>query len=161
MIGVYAGQCTSSTYKEIDLLETLRALNVTRFAATQLAKGSVTDRLSSSACGSLYYGLQRRFEGDPPASIEDGIYQSLVQLATAAIWLLIAGKQIYGFCTNTTDQAFNLITLERWGSWKEQLEIFAKREDFSEDCREFAAAAREKMVEVEEGYQTDRRLASE
>ena len=77
-------------------------------------------------------------------------WETLVPATTT--WLSIAGKTIYEHCQedNLYDGwEFGTWSLQRWNLWKEQLGRFAKREDFTDECRALAAQTVRKMAEVE------------
>lgn len=74
-------------------------------------------------------------------------------IPAAAIWLLIAGQQIYDHCVsgdtgNGWDEG--RWSLELWALWKERLRIFTEALSLSEDCRYFAAETLKEMVKIEE-----------
>jgi hypothetical protein len=91
-------------------------------------------------------------------------YEWQVLLPVTAIWLIVAGRAIYSHCLNdeVEDLRADIETQARWGGgswtmqrwtlWKTQLEKFAKREDFNDECRAVAMQTVQKMVEVEAGY---------
>ena len=73
-------------------------------------------------------------------------------IPAAGIWLLIVGKQIYDHCMSgdrSHGWGRGRWNRESWYLWKKQLGKFAGRADFTEDCRDFAAATLQEMLRIE------------
>lgn len=100
----------------------------------------------------LQGGLEHSYDehANPDIDVKSDDWPSMIP--AAAIWLLIAGKQIYNHCVSgDTADGWDggEWSMEEWSVWKERLGTFAERQDFSEDCRYFAAETLKSMVEIE------------
>ena len=143
--------------------QTSRLLNGTKFSAMLLEQGEFMGGLPRYASDFLKMGLEQ--DHDEKAALSVKAYEWQVLLPVTAIWLIVAGRAIYSHCLNdeVEDLRADIETQARWGGgswtmqrwtlWKTQLEKFAKREDFNDECRAVAMQTVQKMVEVEERHQ--------
>lgn len=129
-------------------------LNATRFGATLLEKQLFSESLPCEAAYALNNGLEHSYD-ESLRTFAPAADDWLALIPAAAIWLLVAGKQIYEHCVSgDTDNGWGRGGFSRgkWDLWKQHLGDFTKREDFSEQVREFAAETVEKMLEIEEAH---------
>lgn len=132
-------------------------LNATRFAATLLAGPLNIEGLPFEAASALEIGLEHSYDENSQHPEMEGDLRDdwPLLLPAAAIWLLVAGKQIYERCLSGDPRngwEKTKFHREKWDLWKKNLAEFTKRDDFSEQCREFAAETVVKMLEIEEEY---------
>lgn len=127
-------------------------LNATSFAAVLLERGECAFVLPLEASITLQMGLEHSYD---EGSYEVGRVEAddaPILIPAAAIWLLIAGRTIYDHCLgDETDDGWHMGTWDRqrWERWKTQLGEFAESDDFNEECRDVAAQAVAKMLEIE------------
>lgn len=108
----------------------------------------------------LKVGLEHPWDANSEytARVDRDEWKTLIPMATT--WLLIAGKAIYEHCHCRKEDLYGgwqkgTWNLQRWNLWKQQLETFAKRGDFDDECRGLASQTVRKMVEVEAEYEPE------
>ena len=108
----------------------------------------------------LKVGLEHSWDANSEykARVDRDEWKTLIPVATT--WLLIAGKAIYEHCHCRKEVLYGgwqkgTWNLQRWNMWKQQLEAFAKRGDFDDECRGLASQTVEKMAVIEAEYQPE------
>jgi hypothetical protein len=146
----------SPARRELYLSQSQQFLNGTKFAAMLLIKNTWASYLPVYTSSFLKIGLEHSYDenSDDIARVDRDEWETLVPVATT--WLLIAGKAIYERCQE--DDLYDgwqkgTWNLQRWELWKQQLEQFAERKDFDDECRRLASQTVKKMAEVEAEYQ--------
>lgn len=135
-----------------------RFLNGTKFAAVLLRQNKFASGLPLYTSYLLKIGLEHSFDGNSEdvARVDCEEWETLVPAATTG--LSIAGKAIYEHCQkNDLYDRWEKGTrnLQRWNLWKQQLERFVEREDFSDECRSLASQTTKRMAEVEAENQAE------
>lgn len=119
-----------------------------------LQRGKFAVALPVEANCLLKMSLEHSWDHDSQrlAFVDDDEWPILIP--AAATWISVAGKTIYTHClgSDTADGWDRGIwTMDKWENWKKQLEGFAERSDFDDECRTLAAQAARKMAEIEKG----------
>lgn len=111
--------------------------------------------LPVEACCLLKRSLEHSYDKDSHWLAHVDADEWPILIPAAATWLSIAGKTIYNHCLRgeTADGWDRGIwTIEKWEKWKKQLEGFAKRNEFDDECRTLAAQTARKMAEIEKEH---------
>jgi hypothetical protein len=119
-----------------------------------LQKGKFAVTLPIEAYCLLKMSLEHSYDKDSywVAHVQEDEWPILIP--AAAIWLSVAGNTIYTHClgSDTADGwDRGTWTMDKWETWKRQLEGFAERADFDDECRGLAAQTVKKMAEIETG----------
>lgn len=146
--------------RELFFAQRQQFLNATRFAAILLSRNKFASALPPQTSYYLQKGLEHSWDENPEvtARVDRDEWETLIPVATT--WLSIAGKAIYEHCHCQKEDLYGgwqraTWNLQRWNMWKQQLEKFAKRKDFNDECRDLASQTVKKMAEFEAGYQPE------
>jgi len=142
--------------KEVLLARKQPLLSATKFAAMLLSKNEFASGLPFYTSCLLKVGLEHFWDEKSEDIVRVGGDEWEVLIPVATTWLLISGKAIYEHCLE--DDLYDgwerdTWDLQRWNLWKQQLEHFGKRDDFSAECRSLASQTVTKMAEVEVEHQ--------